>query len=304
MKEIIVNSNSSKKIFWWSLFYKCNENCPDCVQRELPENNITTFDNLVKIACKVRDYINYYNYDKIYIMGGELSILENSKLIIILRILASTNKKIKIFSNFTADNNYYKNLIINDNIIFEFSYHSGLFTVDEYCKKLFDFLKYIKNNNIKINFPLTEKNKKYAFKFKEKINNKIYIRFHPNLGLTKKYTCYIRGTKDITKEDYLYNSTTVPITIINDDDSKTNSNMNELRIKKNADFFGWLCTKHDTVWLYMNELRCYCSQSLITNDFLNADIKNIGCKKNHKCLSHFCQMTDEIIDIKKVYKIE
>ena len=43
---------------------------------------------------------------------------------------------------------------------------------------------------------------------------------------------------------------------------------------------------------------------LITNDFLNADIKNIGCKKNHKCLSHFCQMTDEIIDIKKVYKIE
>lgn len=299
MKKIIVNKPSNK-IFWWALFYNCNKKCNGCVQKELPPINNSSIEYYIKLASKVRDYVKFYNYDKIYIMGGELTILKKFELIAILRILSEANKKIKIFSNFTADNKYYEDLIINENIRFEFSYHNEIFTIDKYCNKLFSFLKNIKNPNIvKLNYPLTEYQKKYAFEFKNKINNKVYIRFHPNLGLTKDYTCYIRGTKNIDEADKLENSTSFPITIINDDDSKTVSNMNELRISRNTNFYNWLCTKHDTVWLYINELRCYCSQALITKDFLNSDIKKIPCKKNHKCLSHSCQIVDEIISIEK-----
>lgn len=299
MKKIIVNKPSNR-IFWWALFYNCNKKCNGCVQKELPPINNSSIGFYIKLASKVRDYVKFYNYDKIYIMGGELTILKKFELITILKILSGANKKIKIFSNFTADNKYYEDLIINENIRFEFSYHNEIFTIDEYCNKLFSFLKNVKSPNIvKINYPLTEYNKKYAFEFKNKINDKVYIRFHPNLGLTKNYTCYIRGTKNIDETDKLVNSTSFPITIINDDGSKTVSNMNELRISNNTNFYNWLCTKHDTVWLYTNELRCYCSQALITKDFLNSDIKKIPCKKNHKCLSHCCQIVEEIISIEK-----
>lgn len=317
IKRLIVLNQAQKKNFWWSLFYKCNKNCPNCVQKEMPRyglNNIN-IDELILKAKKINEYTEYYKINALNLMGGEITILNINDL---CNILSFFNLKrynnIRIYSNMTTTPEYYFAMINSLNnvqkITLLFSYHSSIFDIDDFFNVLdniYNKIKSVHNVCIKLQFTLTKNMLSlvdtfynYLTEFNKRNNCSLKVMYSPDLGVNKDFSCYKReNSVNLEQKKYSRITTNLPVIIEYNNNKKEISNLNILRNKKEINFFNLKCYKTDSVWLYDNDLRSYCSQCIISKDFLKDNIEQMSIPKYFICKSQNCLLVEGILKIEK-----
>ena len=151
-----IDSISDKKInkkFTWEMFYNCNYNCSYCFQEHC-NLNVIDINKLKETSLKIKEFIIKNKINNLTLMGGEISILKLKDLLFILNVFRKLDIDIEFFSNFSAKNSYYLNVINflkNETIVFFFSFHYEKVSEKEFFEKLEDLLKKIpKNRNVEI----------------------------------------------------------------------------------------------------------------------------------------------------------
>ena len=151
-----IASISDKKInkkFTWEMFYNCNYNCSYCFQEHC-NLNVIDINKLKETSLKIKEFIIKNKINNLTLMGGEISILKLKDLLFILNVFRKLDIDIEFFSNFSAKNSYYLNVINflkNETIVFFFSFHYEKVSEKEFFEKLEDLLKKIpKNRNVEI----------------------------------------------------------------------------------------------------------------------------------------------------------
>ena len=152
-KIISISDKKINKKFTWEMFYNCNYNCSYCFQEHYNLKNID-ISLLKETSLKIKDFILKNEIKSLTFMGGEISILNLKDLLFVLNPFRKLDINIEFFTNFSADNSYYLNIINflnNENIIFFLSFHYEKISKNNFFKKIEDFLKKISNKrNIKI----------------------------------------------------------------------------------------------------------------------------------------------------------
>jgi len=152
-KIISISDKRINKKFTWEMFYNCNYNCSYCFQEHHNLKNID-ISRLKETSLKIKDFILKNEIKSLTFMGGEISILNLKDLLFVLNPFRNLDINIEFFTNFSADNNYYLNIINflnNKNIVFFLSFHYEKISENIFFKKVEDFLKKISNKcNVKI----------------------------------------------------------------------------------------------------------------------------------------------------------
>lgn len=303
------------KKFWWSMFYKCNNRCPECSQKKTPQYGVDeiNIEELLAKANKINEYTEMYNLDYLYIMGGEPTVLDLKDLIkILLKFNLERYKKIRLYSNMTAEPLYYYALArtLSKVGIFELelSFHSTIFNIPNFFEKLqhiYDKTKIVSNTNLNLQFTITEQqiNLTDDFcenleKFNKKNNSRIRVQLCPDLAINEDFSCTRKILlKEFTEKYNKLLTTSFPITIKYINGNKEKTNISILKDSDNINFYNLRCYKADSVWLYDKDLRSHCSQNIISYDFLNDKLEDMKIPYSHICKSKKCSLVDNIREI-------
>lgn len=293
-----MKQNNIKKIidrkkeffFSWMLFKHCNYNCSYCLEKNLIRDK-KSIDELKKIADKIY-YIyskNLFKFDCLSLLGGEISLLNLEDFKYIFNNFNNIQDlKLEYITNFSADNNYYLELVKFFNIkeiILKLSLHTEFISIEDFFKKilLLNFLlqkNNINNVKIKIEYVLTKNNCKNIdkiiswYKKIKKINNKVELCFQ------EAYTPhYIKNNIYSWGDKYLYLNKKISTEYLNQKMSYevefTDGNVKNLKLDNVFNLKKIECLTNN-IFLENNILTTNCCQNVLTNDFLNSDVNKIN----------------------------
>jgi hypothetical protein len=310
-------------MFRWFISYDCNYKCSYCYQRDFRKkyNFHPSYEELYKTACKVKDYMIKYNFEKLSLQGGEVTNIPLNHMLKICSVFKDCPEQIKviqIISNFSAKNEYYiaiSRLWNKMNLRYMFSYHSDHTDMKNFFEKMENLFIQLKKSGLKktditIQYTLTKETKSKALDFvknfnilKEKFPNSFGLELQ--LGIYSEYdiNCnpiYIYNIRkdniDPELEKYLIYDVKTKVT--NYDGSQQEKTLNFAEVFEEQDIHHLICSQK-RVHLERNELTSYCMNHYLTKDFLNTKIDDIPappkeCNCNFKvCSTYFIKARKE-----------
>lgn len=271
----------------WVMFTACNANCENCFQKNMRDEGVDDLNhqNLLTKAEKIKDLMILKKLNFIEIYGGEYTLLPNKIILEILEILFKVpNITVKLYSNYTADNNYYINMLNlkidkEQNLTLVLSYHNNIFKIKEYINKiktLYYFVKSKKNSNILlmteiVNYKaLNKDNISFIKEFYKQHFEENYLKL-----FIENYEMFYKNKKGYYKSEYYSNRF---------------ETCYRCSIRKGG------------FYVFKNVITIGCSflKNIVTKDFLNEDIEQIVKNiENIKCFENLNLEEDFIINKEK-----
>lgn len=296
-----------EKSLKWYMTFKCNYNCDFCFQKRAREIYNLPFDkeDYRKCSEKLVDFCKKTGRKKIFLMGGEVSILPIDDLIYSIKpILDSKEIKVIFVTNFSASNDYFLKLFKssqNRKFFLRTSFYEEKIIFREFCEKMYNLYVMVKKENlldkvglgVKEVFPISDYKQKIKYEKRKKILEQIipeikytrFVTFEP----VANYNDFI--IKDFNEEDVP--EMTKVLDFINEDGT-------EVRKEQMLEIYNLLVSnkehkrkcKVSLYWLYGTTiLSTNCSKRVLSKDFLHEEINDDFLKKaeikEQACASSF-----------------
>jgi organic radical activating enzyme len=312
-KNYLKNNNISKitktkeknPFLMWEMFGDCNFNCKECFQNFYRANAICSVNDFKKIkqnSKKVFLFCKKNNFRTLKIYGGEPTLLENKKMVSVLKKFKKIkNLNFEFFSNFSCDWSYFIPIIkcFKERIYLIFSFHKNGISLNNYYKKIILLLDELRKKKLKTNiileFTATEKNiydlKNFLYVFETiKKNYKdffIDVSIHEEIKLNKKhkmiYTFDVRSSKYLEKK-YFNKVAKNKYNIIYNNKTE-NNNINPIY---NVSFKNSKCKTDGYIINLLGELTNFCGTKIIIKNFFNSNVKKIILEDYMICESSCC----------------
>ena len=223
------------------------------------------------------------NLNSIILLGGELFLLDTFKILEVLEILKSKERKLFIITNFFKDNSEYIKVLNYakenfNSFEYKFSFHDEYVSVNDFFNKVDSFIKKT-NCKIKLQFTLDERTEKILPVFLEKCFKLESENKNISHHIEKAYKIFGKNRENVvfaivkTKTSKLFN---VNKRKVSAEDLFKNGPLDNYGAKCYQPFFH----------LENNVLYSHCYGRIITKNFLNYIPKKIDF--NFKCNRHSC----------------
>ena len=139
---MIIDNSDNNKYLKWIVNNNCNYNCSYCFEKKFEKKEI----DIIETAKKINLFMEVNNLNSIILLGGELFLLDTSKILEILKILKSKEKNLLIITKCFKDNSEYIKVLNYakenfNSFEYKFSFHDEYASVNEKNYKVDDFVK-------------------------------------------------------------------------------------------------------------------------------------------------------------------
>ena len=276
---MIIDNSDNNKYLKWIVNNNCNYDCSYCFEKNFEKKET----DIIETAKKINSFMEINNLDSIILLGGELFLLDTSKILEVLEILKSKERKLFIITNFFKDNSEYIKVLNYakenfNSFEYKFSFHDEYVSVNDFFNKVDDFIKKT-NCKIKLQFTLDERTEKILPIFLEKCFKLESENKNISHHVEKAYKIFGKNRKNVV----FSNVKTKVLKLFNVNKRKVSAE--ELFKNGPLDNYGAKCYQ-PFFHLENNVLYSHCYGRTITNDFLNYIPEKIDF--NFICNRHSC----------------